>query len=185
MIKLTYIKVIVFILFSKTLFSQSSNIESDNQSSQIIILESENLEKREAFRAKSTAKVDDLYNYLNIVGNTNFDNDIRTHTASLVKDLFVDKATLSRDILSSREAPILIDVFLETLINSKEKIEFIISNINLDSNILNYVLTLKTGTKTIDTIEITQTIHWAYKTKQFGKHSKDVLVSSFGSIIAL
>ena len=95
------------------------------------------------------------------------------------KILFAKGATIS--YLPSEEA-ILVNKFLETLLKSKEKTQFTISSIGLQSNLAHYSLTIKTGAKTRATIAITQAIYWEYKTKVFGNKSKEVLTSTLGAI---
>ena len=180
---------ILLLLFSKILFSQASSVITPSESDIVIkrlesfsisLLESDDLEKREAFRSKSIAKVVDLYNYLNIIGNLNYNNDIRIHTTSLVKKMLIKEATIN-DFLVSQKT-ITMHLFLDKILKSEEKIQFIISNINLKYHILNYSLTIHKGDFIMNSIKITQPILWENKLKMFGNTSKEVLTSSLGSI---
>ena len=178
MMKITF-RLILFLLGTQFLLCQESI-----SSSEIVFddfLKNENLEKREAFKAKSISKVEDLYSYLNIIGNTDFESDIRNHTATLVKNLFVEEATIT-SILSS-EKDLLVEEFLEILLKSKKKIQFKITDIQLESNTIHYALSVTEGTKNSTTKNTRQTIQWEYKTKLFGNKSREVLSSNLGSIV--
>lgn len=183
------LKVIIFLLFSQVVLSQSApeyNPENTIESIERIetlshsLLESDDIESREAFRLKSKAKVDDLYNYLNIIGNPDFEEGIRTHTISLVKKMFAKEATIS-NILSS-EKTISTHSFLDKVLSSKEKIKFSMTNVSLKSNIITYSLKLNQGNNLVKSMNISQAIYWENKEKMFGNTSKKVLTSSLGSI---
>ena len=173
------LKFIILLLFSQVVFSQSSaieyNPENTIESIQRIetfsqsLLESDDIASREAFRLKSKAKVDDLYNYLNIIGNPDFEKDIRTHTISLVKKMFIAEATIS-NLLSPKES-LLVNNFLDRILQSKGKIQFKISDISLTSNIINYSLFLHKGSNPAKSMNISQTIYWENKEKMFGNTS--------------
>lgn len=183
------LKFIILLLFSQIVLSQSATEYKPSNSIESIqrietfsqsLLESDDIKSREAFRLKSKAKVDDLYNYLNIIGNPAFEEDIRAHTVSLVKKMFTEDATIS-NLLSPQES-LLVNNFLDRILQSKEKIHFKILEISLKSNIINYSLTLNQGNKPAKSMNIYQIIYWENKEKMFGNTSKKVLISSLGSI---
>jgi len=172
-------RLILFLLGTQIVFSQASINRSEVLFDDF--LKNENIEKREAFKAKSISKVEDLYSYLNIIGNTDFEIDIRNHTATLVKKIFVEEATVSM-VLITEEKPFLVNDFLEILLKSKEKVQFKITDIQLESNTIHYALSVTEGTKNSTSKNTKQTIQWAYKTKLFGNKSREVLSSTLGSI---
>jgi len=181
--KILDLKFIIILLFSQVVLSQSSSIDNDlrrNEVSSYSLLENENIEKREAFRTKSKAKVEDLYSYLNIIGNIEYKDDIRKHTVSLVKKLFVANSEIN-DVLNSNK-PVLVDNFIQTLLQSKESIEFSINNINIEASSISYFLTYKKGGNTSKTTNMSQKVYWNYEIKKFGNNSKKVLISNLGSV---
>ena len=114
------------IVFSQSAFNNKENITNYELKSE---------KERAAYENKVKHKLEDFYNYLEIIGNPEVEKELREHTVVLAQKLFSEDVQIVDFVLDSTTT-IALSSFLNRLMQSAKSIEFTISNIVTQSKSL-------------------------------------------------
>lgn len=172
--------VLGFMLCMNNLFSQSAFNDKENIKS----YELKSKKEREAYENKVKYKLEDFYNYLQIIGNPEVEKYLREHTLGLTQKMF-SKDVKVIDFMADSNSTILLSSFLKKLVQSNETIKFSISNVatqsESDQQSTSYTLQIKKQNKVID-YQLTQLFTISLVDKKFGSKTKQVTLITLGEI---
>lgn len=174
------ITVISFVVLVNTVFSQSAF----NNKTNITSYELSSKKERIAYEYKVKSKLEDFYNYLQIIGNPKVEKQLREHTVTLTQKLFSDDVEMI-NLLSESDTTILLSTFLQKLLYSNQAISFSLSEItprfNNEGENISYHLQVKAQDNT-KTFDLNQRFTLSLLNKKFGSKTKQVTVITLGRI---
>ena len=173
-----FLIVLSFVLFVNGAFSQSAFNNKENITSYELKSEKE----REAYENKVKYKLEDFYNYLQIIGNPEVEKHLREHTLSLTQKLFSEDVQVV-DFLADSNLTISLSSFLYKLLQSSKTVQFSISNLVIQSveQSASYSLQIKEQNKVVD-YYLNQLFTISLVDKKFGSKTKQVTLITLGEI---
>lgn len=164
----TYISIIV--LFLCTVVSAQSVTQSNTALSS---------KAMEAFSHKAETKVEEFYNYLQLLSDKSVNNEMKLHTANEIKKLFTDKEVTLVDIYNTSGTGITLDKLLENALSAKQKNYFTIKGftgkpIQQISEKQQWLLSYEVSVNGSKYLKIEQDFFIIYENKKFGNTVKPV-----------
>lgn len=164
----TYISVIA-LFFCAVVSAQSANQNNTALSSKAM----------DAFSHKAETKVEEFYNYLQLLSDKSVNNEMKLHTANEIKKLFTDTEVTLVDVYNSSVKGITIDKLLENAISAKQKNSFTIKGftakpIQQTSEKQQWLLSYEVSVNDSKYFRINQDFFIIYENKKFGNTVKPV-----------
>jgi len=136
-----------------------------------------------AYEAKSKSKVEEFYNFLELLTDPKLDSEMKTQVKAQAKKLFLGKANVA-DVFSKKPALITLDALLQTAASQKEKYSFTVKDFkpthsggNVESWTLRYTLKCENGTLTVEQAYFLEDV-----LKDFGTQTQVVTTAYLGNI---
>jgi hypothetical protein len=136
-----------------------------------------------AYEAKSKNKVEEFYNYLELLSDPKLDAEMKTQVIAQARKLFSGKANVA-DVFSKKPALIPLDALLQTAASQKEKQTFTVSDFkpvraagNSENWTLRYTLKYKNSAIAIEQAYFLEDI-----IKDFGTQTHVVTTAYLGAV---
>ncbi len=136
------------------------------------------MEVLNAYQESSLAKVNDFYEYAQLLTNSTISNDLKEEIKTTIFSLFKENDVMIVNFLSSKKEKISLTQFI-TLLKNENPIRFQIKKTHEkvpffnDYWINHYYLEIERN-KQITIIEIKQKVYFSENIKSFGEHQKEV-----------
>ncbi len=164
----TYISVIALFLYT-VVSAQSANQGNTALSSKAM----------EAFSHKAETKVEEFYNYLQLLSDTSVNNEMKLHTANEIKKLFTETEVTLADVYNTSGTGITLEKLLENALSAKQKKIFTIKDftaksIQQTSEKQQWLLSYEVSVNGSKYFRIDQDFFIIYENKKFGNTVKPV-----------
>lgn len=137
-----------------------------------------------AYQIKSENKIQEFYNYLNILGKPEVKPELKEQTITAIKKLFKEENIKIPNFFKDATKDILLNDFLNLVAKSNENCSFTVegfgySYVQTDNKnqrfwTIGYTLQLEKGKKQYTIRDIMQNVSLLQEEKQFGKNTKTV-----------
>jgi hypothetical protein len=137
-----------------------------------------------AYQIKSENKIQEFYNYLNILGKPEVKPELKEQTITAIKKLFKEENIKIPNFFKDATKDILLNDFLNLVAKSNENCSFTVegfgySYVQTDNKnqrfwTIGYTLQLEKGKKQYTIRDIMQNVTLLQEEKQFGKNTKTV-----------
>lgn len=166
--------IIVFLIFSFICKAQSSN--SDNE--QVSLSSKYNANVLAVYQENSKSKIEDLFNYFQMLTNASLSNDLKKEVVTNINQLYRNKNAMIIDFTSASFDKIPLQQFIQKLLTS-EPITFAVSEeANFNSVTFQNWKTVYTITRTksgiSSKIKVNQIVFMYNVAKEFGDKTKIV-----------
>lgn len=168
----------VILLFTHTFFAQEAQTNTGNSLS---------AKAQEAFTIKAEAKVNEFFDYLELLTDPKLNADFKGHTAEEAKKLFMDDAR-PLNIFNKKTSALPLNEIVAIAIKQKSKNDITVSAftatpVKQTATVQEWLLTYKLRYSGTYLITVTQPFFIITEKKKFGKTTKTVRNTYLGDMV--